>query len=90
VKPQNFTTEGTEKRILRFKNSVNSEVSLAPKEFQLKGITERIISCAIEVDSILVTGLLESVYEDALAQEFTLRGIAYEKQDRIYGDTEPV
>ena len=49
MKPQNFTTERTEKRILRFKNSVNSEVFLAPKEFPLNGITERIISCAIEV-----------------------------------------
>ncbi len=40
MKPQSFTTERTEKRILRFKNSVNSQVSLAPKEFPLKGITE--------------------------------------------------
>ncbi len=83
MKPQNFTTEHTEKKFLRFKNSVNSVVSLTPKEFPLKGITERIISCAIEVHSILGPGLLESVYEDALAQEFTLRGIAYEKQKEI-------
>lgn len=41
------------------------------KEFPLKHITERIISCAIEVHSMMGTGLLEYVYEEALAHEFT-------------------
>lgn len=54
------------------------------KEFPLKDITEKIISCAIEVHSTLGPGLLESVYEEALAHEFTLRGIPYEKQKEIY------
>ena len=40
------------------------------KEFPLKDVTERIISCAIEVHSTLGPGLLESVYEEALAYEF--------------------
>ena len=34
------------------------------REFPLKGITERIISCAIEVHKTLGPGLLESVYEE--------------------------
>jgi hypothetical protein len=42
------------------------------KEFPLKDITERIISCAIEVHSTLGPGLLENVYEEALAYEFEL------------------
>ncbi len=41
-----------------------------PKEFPLKDITERIISCAIEVHSTLGPGLLENVYEEALSHEF--------------------
>ena len=45
------------------------------EEFPLKDITGRIILCAIEVHSILGPGLLESVYEEALEQEFILRGI---------------
>jgi GxxExxY protein len=53
------------------------------KEFPLKDITEKIIACAIEVHSTLGPGLLESVYEEALAHEFTLRGINYEKQKEI-------
>jgi len=56
------------------------------KEFPLKDVTERIISCAIEVHSTLGPGLLESVYEEALAYEFELRGIPYERQketDRV-------
>jgi len=55
----------------------------APKEFPLKSITERIISCAIEVHSTLGPGLLESVYEEALAHEFGLRNIDYVRQKEI-------
>ena len=54
-----------------------------PKEFPLKEITERIISCALEVHSTLGPGLLESVYEEALAHEFTLRKIRYIRQKEI-------
>ena len=79
----NFTTEHTEKKIFKFKNSVNSVVSLAQKEFPLKDVTERIISCAIEVHSTLGPGLLESVYEEALGYEFQLRRIPYERQKEI-------
>ena len=45
-----------------------------PKEFPLKDITRNIIGCAIEVHSNLGLGLLESVYEKALAYEFEFRG----------------
>lgn len=55
----------------------------SPKEFPLKDITEKIISCAIEVHSILGPGLLESVYEESLAYEFKLRGIKFERQKEI-------
>ena len=37
----------------------------------------------MEVHSTLGPGLLESVYEEALAHEFTLRGIKYEKQKEV-------
>ena len=53
------------------------------KEFPLKEITERIISCAIEVHKTLGPGLLESLYEEALGYEFKLRGIPYERQKGI-------
>ena len=55
----------------------------SPKEFSLKDITEKIIACAIEVHSTLGPGLLESVYEEALAYEFELRGIKFERQKEI-------
>jgi GxxExxY protein len=84
MKPQNLTTENTENKTLRYsRNSVNSVVRTSLKEFPLKEVTERIISCAMEVHSTLGPGLLESVYEEALAHEFTLRGIQYEKQKEI-------
>jgi GxxExxY protein len=54
-----------------------------PNEYPLKDVTERIISCAIEVHSTLGPGLLESIYEQALAYEFELRGIKYERQREI-------
>lgn len=53
------------------------------KEFPLKDITEKIISCAIEVHSALGPGLLESLYEEALVEEFKLRRISFERQKEV-------
>ena len=60
-----------------------SVVKFLPREFPLREITERIISCALEVHSTLGPGLLENVYEEALAHEFSLRKIKYIKQKEI-------
>jgi len=46
-------------------------------------ITEAIIGAAIEVHRHLGPGLLESVYEAALAYELTSRGIACERQKSV-------
>jgi len=43
-------------------------------------LTGRIIGAAIEVHRHLGPGLLESIYEECLAREFTLRKISYERQ----------
>lgn len=43
-------------------------------------VTSRIIESAIEVHRILGPGFLESIYEAALAHEFDLRGIPYQRQ----------
>ncbi len=43
-----------------------------PKEFPLKEITEKVISCALEVHSTLGVGLLENIYGEALGHEFSL------------------
>jgi GxxExxY protein len=55
----------------------------SPGEYPLKDVTERIIACAIEVHSALGPGLLGSVYEEALEQEFLLRNILYARQKEI-------
>ena len=60
-----------------------SAVRSSQKEFPLKEITERIISCALEVHSTLGPGLLEGVYEEALAHEFSLRKIEYIRQREV-------
>ena len=81
MKPKDLTTENAENKYYKYAiNPVSSVVRAYPKEFPLKDVTERIIACAMEVHSTLGPGLLESVYEEALAHEFTLRGINYEKQ----------
>ncbi|MBN1795869.1 MAG: GxxExxY protein [Sedimentisphaerales bacterium] len=46
-------------------------------------LTEVIIGAAIEVHKMLGVGFLESVYEEALAIEFELRNINYERQKQI-------
>ena len=46
-------------------------------------LTELIIAAAIEVHRILGPGLLESIYEEALCYELSLRGIAYERQKEV-------
>ena len=84
MKPQDFTTEDTERKYFRCsKNSVNSVIKTSPKEFPLKEVTERIISCAIEVHSTLGPGLLESIYEEALAHEFALRGMSTQRRQNF-------
>jgi GxxExxY protein len=43
-------------------------------------LTEKIIGCAIEVHRQLGPGLLESTYESALAVEFELSGLRFQRQ----------
>lgn len=43
-------------------------------------LTEQIIGAAIEVHRVLGPGLLESIYEEALIVELSLRGVACERQ----------
>ena len=47
------------------------------------GITGKIIGAAMEVHSKLGHGFLESVYDEALAVEFDLQKISFEKQKEI-------
>ena len=52
-------------------------------------LTEQIIGAAIEVHKHLGPGLLESIYEEALCYEFSLREISFERQvgvDVVYKD----
>ena len=46
-------------------------------------ITEKIIGCAIEVHKTLGSGLLESIYEEALCYEFQLQNINFERQKEV-------
>ena len=43
-------------------------------------LSKRVIGCAIEVHRELVPGLLESTYEQCLAHELTLKGMAFNLQ----------
>jgi GxxExxY protein len=46
-------------------------------------LTHAIIGAAIEIHRTLGPGLLEAVYEECLAREFTLRSITFERQKPI-------
>jgi len=47
---------------------------------ELNELSHRVIGLSLEVHRELGPGLLESAYEEALAHEFTLAGIKYERQ----------
>jgi len=53
------------------------------EEYPLAEVTHKIISCALEVHTVLGPGLLESAYEEALEYEFIIQGIHYERQKEI-------
>ncbi|MFC1620834.1 GxxExxY protein [Candidatus Omnitrophota bacterium] len=44
---------------------INNFSLCSPKKYPLKEVTEKIISCCIEVHSNLGPGLLENIYEEA-------------------------
>ena len=46
-------------------------------------LTEKIIGAAIEVHRVLGPGLLESIYEQALALELDMRGVHCEQQVEV-------
>ncbi len=50
------------------------------RETERDPLTEQIIAAAIEVHKTMGPGLLESVYEDCLCHEFTLRGVSFRRQ----------
>ena len=52
----------------------------------LNQLSHDVIGCAIEVHRELGPGLLESIYESALCQEFDHAGIQYEQQFSFVGE----
>jgi len=62
---------------------MSEESRKAGNELRDSETTEGIISAAIAVHCELGPGFLESVYEQALAVEFALRGIAFVRQKPI-------
>jgi GxxExxY protein len=48
-----------------------------------KETTEKILNASFEVHKALGSGFLESVYEAALAMEFDLQNISFERQKKL-------
>jgi len=50
---------------------------------RINALTEKIIGCAIQVHKHFGSGLLESLYENALCLEFDAAGLQYQRQVAI-------
>jgi GxxExxY protein len=59
---------------------MNLETRKPGMELGNRDLTDRIIAAAIRVHKELGPGFLESMYEEALAIEFTAGGLAFERQ----------
>ena len=59
---------------------MNQESRKSGKDLRNRAATQRIIGAAITVHRALGPGFLESIYEEALAVEFALQGIAFVRQ----------
>lgn len=59
------------------------KAALYEPKLHVDDLAHQVIGAAIDVHRILGPGFLESVYEEALAIEFDLRGIPYERQKPI-------
>jgi len=53
------------------------------KEYKYSALTEKIIGCAMEVHKLLGNGFQEIIYQRALAIEFELQGLSYEREKEI-------
>ncbi len=63
-------------------NSTNGQITLVRSMGNIlyQELSYLIVGAAMEVHQVLGPGFLEAVYEEALAHEFDLRKIAYERQ----------
>jgi GxxExxY protein len=50
------------------------------EEFKYKDITEKIIGCAMQVHSFLGNGFQEIIYQSALALEFKMAGLEFDRE----------
>jgi len=62
----------------------NAEMNHSSEE--TNRVTEAVIGAAIEVHKALGPGFLESIYEEALCVELTLRGVRYTRQAPVAVD----
>src|SRR6266850_3104136 len=62
---------------------MNLETRKPGEELGNRALTERMIGAALRIHSELGPGFLESIYEEALAVELRLLGLAFERQKPV-------
>ncbi|KYF80966.1 GxxExxY protein [Sorangium cellulosum] len=72
--------------VMNHRGTEGTEEEENEPDAELRGLTRQVIGAAIEVHRVLGPGFLESIYEEALGVELSLRRVSFRRQVAVRVD----